>query len=216
MTKSEIRKEIKKLIVGQTSEELQKQSSAICQQILNSKDYAACNILLAYMALPDEVEISPVIQDALSKNKSIYLPRIIPGSNQMDFYRYEAGFQTSKGSFGIREPEADEKNNLFCLFKLKKEADSKDHHSTNLKTLHQILVLVPGRAFTKNGKRLGRGKGFYDIYFSRLEKELSTMSDMSENFKIKKSGVCFSCQLLTDLPTTPDDILMDSLYCPSI
>jgi 5-formyltetrahydrofolate cyclo-ligase len=31
-----------------------------------------------------------------------------------------------------------------------------------------ILVLVPGRAFTKDGKRLGRGKGFYDNYFSNI------------------------------------------------
>ena len=41
---------------------------------------------------------------------------------------------------------------------LKEEFPSQEH----------ILVLVPGRAFTKDGRRLGRGKGFYDIYLSKI------------------------------------------------
>ena len=75
---------------------------------------------------------------------------------------------------------------------IKEQADSQKH----------ILILVPGRAFTKDGRRLGRGKGFYDTYLSKIP----------SIFDIKKSGVCFSQQLLPDIPTTPDDIMMDSIY----
>ena len=32
------------------------------------------------------------------------------------------------------------------------------------------LLLVPGLAFTEDGRRLGRGKGFYDKYLERSEK----------------------------------------------
>ena len=78
------------------------------------------------------------------------------------------------------------------LVELKEEFPSQEH----------ILVLVPGRAFTKDGKRIGRGKGFYDIYFSQ----------MPQIFDIRKSGVCFSQQIMPDLPTTPDDIMMDIVF----
>ena len=90
------------------------------------------------------------------------------------------------------EPAADEKRNLFTYL-------------CNTREKQKILMLVPGRAFTKDGRRLGRGKGFYDIYFSRLA-EYSFYKD------IKKSGVCLACQLLADLPVTPDDILMDDVF----
>ena len=118
----------------------------------------------------------------------------------MDFYRYFQSAATTQGSYGILEPQANEAFNLLTFLK--------NNHTA------RILVLVPGRAFTKDGKRLGRGKGFYDIYFSRLAEALAA-NPSPQNFKIKKSGVCFAQQLLPDLPTTPDDVLMDSVVSTS-
>jgi hypothetical protein len=51
----------------------------------------------------------------------------------------------------------------------------------------QIICIVPGRAFTKDGKRLGRGIGFYD----RL---------LEKNSQMTAIGVCFSTQIYEDLP----------------
>ena len=194
MTKAEIRKEIKAKIATLSAEELKNQSAALCKKIIASNDYLSCTALLAYMPLPDEADISPVISDALQHHKQVFLPRITPGTNQMEFYRYDDTTRAAAGSFGITEPEADEERNLLRFL-------------NNPETPHTdtFLMLVPGRAFTKDGRRLGRGKGFYDIYFSKLaERGLSR--------GIKKSGVCFACQLMTDIPTTPEDILMDNVY----
>ncbi len=192
MTKAELRKEIKARMAALSPEELQKQSENLCKKIIASKSYINCTTLLAYMPLPDEADIRPVISDALNKKKLIFMPRITAGTNQMEFYGYDSSTKASKGSFGITEPEADEARNLFRYFDHSKEAQ-------------RILMLVPGRAFTKDGRRLGRGKGFYDIYFSRLA--------VCGFYKsIKKSGVCLACQLVADLPVTPDDILMDDVF----
>ena len=60
------------------------------------------------MPLADEVNITPVIQTALSQKKKVFLPRIIPDTNRMEFYRYEEETQTETGSFGISEPPADD------------------------------------------------------------------------------------------------------------
>lgn len=49
-------------------------------------------------------------------------------------------------------------------------------------------VLVPGLAFTPQGDRLGRGKGYYDRFLAVLPGDVATI------------GVCFSFQLVKDLP----------------
>ncbi len=59
------------------------------------------------------------------------------------------------------------------------------------------LVIVPGRAFTKDGARLGRGKAYYDNMLARL--------------KCPKIGVAFECQKLEKLPTDVWDISMDEV-----
>lgn len=56
------------------------------------------------------------------------------------------------------------------------------------------LVLVPGLAFDRAGRRLGRGGGFYDRW---LEKgSLPTM------------GLCFACQIAGAIPCEPHDVLV--------
>jgi len=52
-------------------------------------------------------------------------------------------------------------------------------------------VLVPGLAFTPRGDRLGRGKGYYDRFLAALPDSVATI------------GVCFSIQLVKDLPAHP-------------
>ena len=209
MTKAEIRNEIKARIAALTPEELKAQSDALCKVILDSKDYARCTTLLAYMPLPDEADITPLIQDALAKEKKVFLPHVFPGTNKMEFYRYDNSTRTQKGDFGITEPApADDKSFTRFLNHLSIQQYSPAANSSNYVDIgphdqpeEHILVLVPGRAFTIDGRRLGRGKGFYDIYLSQIP----------QVFNIKKSGVCLACQMMTDLPTTPDDVLMDSV-----
>lgn len=209
MTKAEIRKQIKETL-STVKAGLPSQSRKVCEHILASKLYMTCTSLLAYMPLEDEVDILPVITDALSKGKKVFLPRVFPETSKMEFYRYEKDSETSAGSFGIQEPEADESKSFSrFLEKMSINEYSPAAHSSNYVEIPEpsqqqehILVLVPGRAFTKSGKRIGRGKGFYDIYLSSLP----------QIFDIKKSGVCFSEQLLPELPTTPDDIMMDNVF----
>jgi 5-formyltetrahydrofolate cyclo-ligase len=59
------------------------------------------------------------------------------------------------------------------------------------------LILMPGLAFTKNGKRLGRGKGFFDRYL--------------ENFQGIKIAIGFESQVLDEIPTDIHDIKYDLL-----
>ena len=55
------------------------------------------------------------------------------------------------------------------------------------------VMVVPGVVFTRNGARCGRGKGFYDKYLSR------------SGFRAYTIGVCYSCQIVDELPTEEHD-----------
>lgn len=57
------------------------------------------------------------------------------------------------------------------------------------------VLVVPGLAFSKEGKRLGRGKGFYDRYL--------------ENKTVFKIGVCAEKQVVDELKTEDHDVRMD-------
>ena len=111
----------------------------------------------------------------------------------MDFYiisgQKELSLQLQEGLWGIREPFANKENLFDCdaSFSQKK-----------------ICVIVPGLAFTKDGKRLGRGKGFYDIY-------LSSLLEKAQLYKASVTllGFCFDCQILQTIPASSQDISMD-------
>ena len=59
------------------------------------------------------------------------------------------------------------------------------------------LLLVPGVAFSKTGGRLGRGGGFYDRLLA------------DEKLRAFKIGVCFSEQLVDELPREAHDREVD-------
>lgn len=85
---------------------------------------------------------------------------------------WDARARLEKGHYGTKEPV--QKN--FC----------------EIKALD--LVIVPGVAFDRSGNRLGRGKGCYDSFLSRLPKDTPSI------------GLAFDFQILPNLPTTPTDV----------
>ena len=59
------------------------------------------------------------------------------------------------------------------------------------------FVVVPGLAFTVEGARLGYGGGFYDRFLRGLA--------------VPNAGVCFSEQLVDELPVEPHDVLVQQV-----
>lgn len=61
------------------------------------------------------------------------------------------------------------------------------------------LVLVPGLAFARDNRRLGRGGGFYDRLLS---------GRAASAFKL---GVCYRMQLRDSIPAEPHDAFVDAV-----
>lgn len=189
--KKELRKKIKSFFIENkiTSEEgkknLQAASKSICNNILETFEYQQSEIIFAYMALADEVDLSSLINKAFSHNKKIAIPRITKDLERMEFYYLDESkiSQLKKGSFDILEPEQND-----------------EVISINQLDVEKCLFLIPGRAFTKDGKRLGRGKGFYDKYLRDNNLE-----------NVNKFGICFNFQIVDIIPTNENDVLMDKI-----
>ena len=193
MTKQDIRQEIK-VLCSQHADELAGKSEFICEKIITSKEYTAADVVFAYMALKNEVNLDPVILDALKRGKKVAVPKIMDFEKGLMQFFYLDGKQalnrqTETGTLGISEPD---ENRLSPV---------NQNELKNQKT----LILVPGRAFTTSGDRLGRGKGFYDRY-------LGDALLRSARNDITLAGVCFDFQIKKSLPTSDRDIKMDILF----
>ena len=60
------------------------------------------------------------------------------------------------------------------------------------------VAIVPGMAFDAEGYRLGRGKGYYDRFLVRVP-------------YLYKIGLCFSWQMVDNVPHDKHDIVMDEV-----
>lgn len=67
------------------------------------------------------------------------------------------------------------------------------------------VFIVPGLAFSAEGRRLGRGKGYYDKYFRSVQRD------------IVKIGVCFDEQIFDEdqIQMSSLDAFMDFVVTPS-
>lgn len=68
-------------------------------------------------------------------------------------------------------------------------------------------VIVPGRAFTRDGHRLGRGNGGYDRWISDQRKR---------NTATRFIGVCFDCQIMQEMPLQTHDERVDVVMTPTV
>ena len=65
------------------------------------------------------------------------------------------------------------------------------------------LILVPGMAFTKNGHRLGRGKGYYDTYLMKARNNVKNSP--------KTIALAFNEQVIDDVPVDKHDFIIDKV-----
>lgn len=199
MEKKEIRKKIKSILnekLVSSSLVLKGESDKICKKILELKEFNEADLILGFMPLKTEVSIIPILERALFDGKKIAIPKIIAGTSMMDFYflnENQLKNQLKPGEFGIFEPDESFE---------KMEFEKLSNKSGKMK----ILILVPGLAFTKSGDRLGRGKGFYDIFLDKFETYIESNVSSAELFKV---GICYSFQILEQIPISSNDKKMD-------
>lgn len=180
--KNALRKQIRTLKRTFCQEQLELFSAEICSKLLSDSAIADAKVVLAYYALPDEVSMKQLICSLVDAGKLVLLPEVV-SETDMVLREYHSDSDLKVGAYGILEPTG----KVFSKYEL------------------IDLALVPGMAFDKDGHRLGRGKGYYDRFFSKIQKKAGHVP-----YSI---GVCFPFQLVDSVPTDKHDFAVDRVVC---
>lgn len=178
MTKKDLRFQLKQS-AGVAQEPRPLPASEDFSELWNRSSY-----LGAFSPLNDEPDISLWVLKALQENKPVYFPRI--EDRDLVFYRFEG--QTDfweSGPWGLREPK---------LQAIRWEPQEQKGFG---------LWLIPGLAFDLQGRRLGRGRGYYDRWLKKLG---------DWDLPVLRVGAVPDGRLLEEIPTDPWDQKVHRLW----
>lgn len=176
--KAETRKFIRQQKRAYETKELAELSDKVVERLTVNERWQQAKTVLLYHSLPDEVATHALIQKAVEAGKRVLLPVVVGDDLELrEFRRQEA---LHEGAFHIQEPDGIAFTDYAAI----------------------DLAVIPGMAFTADGRRLGRGKGYYDRLLSRLS-------------HVYKIGICWPFQLLDELPAEAHDIRMDAVVTTS-
>ncbi len=134
-----------------------------------------------YAPLPDELDLWPLATRAAKAGKKIALPRYEVTAGKYEICDvHDLSRDLVRGRWGIREPSAN------CRLWPTNWLD---------------LILVPGVAFDLHGRRVGRGKGYYDQILT--------------NMRGMRCGVAFDEQLVLAVPSEAHDATLNCILTPT-
>lgn len=179
--KNTLRQELRRRLQTLSPAERERHSIQACALLKQQPIWRDAKSILFYAPLPGELNIWPLLADALAANKEVILPQFNSSTGQYTGCRItHLENDLSPGRFGIREPKS---------------------HCSEISLNRLDLALVPGVGFDLMGRRLGRGKGFYD----RLLAQISGI----------KCGIAFDEQIVGNIPVEPHDVHLNCILTPT-
>lgn len=172
LTKDQIRSKILEKLRTQKEAIRKRKSKLIKEKLFKTSFFNQAKIVMFYLSYDGEVNTKEMIREALRQGKIVTVPVCNRKKNTIDPCKINATTKFKKGAYGILEP----------ISKCRISPQKID------------LAIVPGVAFDRRGKRLGRGKGYYDRFLKLLPKTT------------ERIGLAFRFQILPSLPVKPHDI----------
>jgi 5-formyltetrahydrofolate cyclo-ligase len=152
-------------------------SRAACERLAGLEEFRAARAVALYASIGAEVETGPLAEEIARAGKALAWPRAVSPGRVLGF-AVAARDELVPGPRGTREPPA-------AAPAL--PADALD------------LVVVPGVAFDADGRRLGRGGGFYD----------ATLAALPE--RVARLALAFELQVVDAVPDEPHDAAVDAV-----
>ncbi|KAJ3674584.1 hypothetical protein LUZ60_005200 [Juncus effusus] len=200
--RSDIRRTLKALSPSQRSE----QDLAVQNAILNSAWFKSSKRVCAYISCESlrEVDTSKILAEILtssdSESKELYVPRVEDKNSNMRMFKITTMNDLVANSMNILEPSPLD--------------DEGNQREDVMSASHPIdLFLLPGVAFDKQGRRLGRGGGYYDVLLKKYQDRA-----LEKNWnKPLLVALAYSAQIMEEniIPMTPNDIPIDAIVSPN-
>ncbi|KAK9669345.1 hypothetical protein RND81_13G124700 [Saponaria officinalis] len=204
--RSKVRKSLKDMTPSQRSFE----DDVIQRTVLDAPWFKSSRRVCAYISCRPlrEVDTSKILTEILLNSdkdsdklerKTLYVPRVEDKNSHMRMLNITGMDDLIANSMDILEPAAI------------------DSHGIEREDVMQAsqpvdLMLLPGLAFDKSGRRLGRGGGYYDTFLSNYQ-QLANERKWKQPLLVAMS---YSVQILDDgvIPITPNDVDIDALVSP--
>jgi len=115
-------------------------STALLVRLHSLDRFPTAAVLHTYVGIGSEVATLPLIEELLQLGVRIACPRVT-GGDHLEHREIHSTNDLVEGAMKLLEPDSD--------------------HCPELPVYLIDLVLVPGHAFTRDGDRLGYGRGYY-------------------------------------------------------
>ena len=159
---------------------IDKRSELACKILGQTPEFLNADIILIYYPTHNEISPLSIFDVAQKMGKEIALPVCDIENNTLSFRIINSLDEAIPSHFGIYEPPKANKEPILT---------------------ERSLALVPALAFSKDGYRLGYGKGFYDKFLV--------------NFKGISAGFSYSEFVFDELPHETHDIPLKMLITES-
>ena len=156
-------------------------SAIISETLLQLPEYKKSQTIMAYLAMPKEVNLDAFILVALREGKTVFVPVCTDQPGIMEAARMTSFTMLTEGALNIRTPQSGYE---------KASPGAMD------------LVLVPGVAFDYCGGRLGMGAGYYDRFLPSVDREkrigVAWQSQLTTTSLPMDSNDCFMGAVITE------------------
>ncbi len=173
--KGQLREQMRKQRLNNPKGFIYKNSEKISENLNRIEEFQTASHLLFYVSYNGEVHTHNIIKKALSLKKKVYVPISETKNHTLTISKLHQFSDLKPGTYGILEP--------------KKEKIQR----TSIDEID--MVLVPGVAFDRCGRRLGQGGGYYDWFLSQTD--------------IISIGLSFEFQLVKKIPVESHDQSVD-------
>ena len=175
--KTTLREQIESTLDTLTPEQMHTRSADACQKLLALEPIRRASTIMLYMPIPGEVDLTPAALWCFRKGKTVAVPTV-------DWKRRDMRL-VEVTTFDDEFMEVDERGIRTPREGRPLPADLVD------------VIVVPGRAFDIEGRRLGRGGGFYDRFLDRFAHRPALV------------GLALDAQIVEVVPAEAHDIPMD-------
>jgi len=178
VTKRELRKQIFQRRDRLSGEEIREYSRQIARRLYGLPEYRESRVIMFFLSFRSEVDTRSMVEESLARGKEVLVPKALPDSREMIASRLlDCREDLAPGAYGIPEP--------------------KESALRAVDPLQIDLLIVPGVAFSEDGRRLGYGGGYYDRFFGRLRPEVPLLA------------LAFELQIVPEVPVQPWDRPVD-------
>ncbi|KJH51121.1 5-formyltetrahydrofolate cyclo-ligase [Dictyocaulus viviparus] len=186
--KKQLRSEIHERLYNLSSEEVRRQSDIVIQKVLSSEWFKNAQRISVFLHTYGEIETDRIVKECLESGKQLFVPQFFPNDSQMRMLRVPSlyDFTELKPAFwGIRQPTVEQNWENY------EDSGPLD------------VILVPGKAFTLSGDRLGHGKGYYDRALAEHKQKFGKMPILY--------GLALQEQIVDTIPMSKTDVRLDGV-----